>query len=468
MNFGDQSFDFSSLDLCDPMLGNEFLLQDADANIALHGLHDLLDLDRPNQVFAEHTEGKHTVEYDLHTHTEACKEGCNTSVKSSHAHSRTSSELGSSEDIQSRKSDRGAPTHTILEDVKFSVPPRDFVDESRLSRNNTITSVQTSSRLPMDQTGNNSPPPSNLIPLPTTKVSPASFTLSLKEFQSHGQSYKEHGGMHMTNPKPTEAMPLSTILSPDNHVQTPIIPPNLGSQHLMYIQPSEILSSPKSQITESTPCAVNWNTATAPFHLIRRESGLSTFSGSFNTSQGHEGSSRPEGAIQPKLRYSEGASASHYCHICGRASNTAQLAACANVRIGLCRKTLCEKCLLVHQRELFEWAKEKDTSWTCTHCRGVCPKRARCHQYQRNNMRRRLKNGVEGTKEKKSTGKRENWTVEGKVDSNKVRLGVEGVLLKKNSSRSRQTKFVHPEATKAEGSDEISPTGISSGAFGSH
>lgn len=116
-------------------------------------------------------------------------------------------------------------------------------------------------------------------------------------------------------------------------------------------------------------------------------------------------SSRGATRLGPKLRYSEGASASHYCHICGRASNTAQLAACANVRIGLCRKTLCEKCLLVHQGELFHWAKMKGSTWTCTHCRGVCPQRARCHQYQRNNMRRRLKKGESGGVAKKGIEK---------------------------------------------------------------
>lgn len=126
--------------------------------------------------------------------------------------------------------------------------------------------------------------------------------------------------------------------------------------------------------------------------LIRHQSGNSDFSNHTIFSPTTPNVLGQPPGSQPKLRYSEGASASHYCHICGRASNTAQLAACANVKLGLCRKTLCEKCLLLHQRNLFSWAKARNSTWTCTHCRGVCPKRARCHQYQRNNMRRRLQN----------------------------------------------------------------------------
>lgn len=125
---------------------------------------------------------------------------------------------------------------------------------------------------------------------------------------------------------------------------------------------------------------------------VRNQSGQNDFSDHTIFSPTTPGVTVQPTGPQPKLRYSEGASASHYCHICGRASNTAQLAACANVKLGLCRKTLCEKCLLLHQSNLFSWAKARNSTWTCTHCRGVCPKRARCHQYQRNNMRRRLQN----------------------------------------------------------------------------
>lgn len=95
---------------------------------------------------------------------------------------------------------------------------------------------------------------------------------------------------------------------------------------------------------------------------------------------------------QPRLRYSKGAAPSKYCHVCGRSADTVTVAHCANTRLGLCRKVLCDKCLIIHQTGSANWARENNTSWTCTHCRGVCPYRARCHQYTRNNMRRRVKN----------------------------------------------------------------------------
>jgi hypothetical protein len=94
-----------------------------------------------------------------------------------------------------------------------------------------------------------------------------------------------------------------------------------------------------------------------------------------------------------RLRYSKGAAPSKYCHVCGRSAKTVSVALCGNNQLGLCRKVVCDKCLIMHQWGDFKAAKEAESSWTCTHCRGQCPPRARCHQYQRNNMRRRLKGG---------------------------------------------------------------------------
>lgn len=95
---------------------------------------------------------------------------------------------------------------------------------------------------------------------------------------------------------------------------------------------------------------------------------------------------------QPKLRYSKGAAPSKYCHVCGRSAQTVNVAHCGNIRLGLCRKVLCDKCLILHQPESAQDAKLDESLWLCTHCRGICPTRARCHQYTRNNMRRRIKN----------------------------------------------------------------------------
>lgn len=94
---------------------------------------------------------------------------------------------------------------------------------------------------------------------------------------------------------------------------------------------------------------------------------------------------------QAKLRYSKGAAPSKYCHVCGRSAKTVSVALCGNNKIGLCRKVVCDKCLLMHQRESWEAAKQPNSTWTCMHCRNECPERARCHQYQRNNMRRRMR-----------------------------------------------------------------------------
>lgn len=94
---------------------------------------------------------------------------------------------------------------------------------------------------------------------------------------------------------------------------------------------------------------------------------------------------------QPKLRYSKGASASKYCHICGRNSKTVPVSQCANVRLGLCRKVVCEKCLIVYRAEIGPGLPQPNKPWNCTHCTGHCPRRARCHQYTKNNLRRRMK-----------------------------------------------------------------------------
>lgn len=94
-----------------------------------------------------------------------------------------------------------------------------------------------------------------------------------------------------------------------------------------------------------------------------------------------------------RLRYSKGAAPSKYCHVCGRSAKTVSVALCGNNKLGLCRKVVCDKCLIVHHWGDFKSAKEDQSQWTCTHCRGECPPRARCHQYQRNNLKRRMKSG---------------------------------------------------------------------------
>lgn len=98
----------------------------------------------------------------------------------------------------------------------------------------------------------------------------------------------------------------------------------------------------------------------------------------------------PRDTAKAKNRYSKGASASNYCHVCGRNSRI-EFAVCANTRLGLCRKVVCDKCLLLYQRDCYVVAKDPNVEWKCTHCRNVCPPRARCKQYTKNNHRRRAR-----------------------------------------------------------------------------
>lgn len=102
----------------------------------------------------------------------------------------------------------------------------------------------------------------------------------------------------------------------------------------------------------------------------------------------HPGGTPGAGA---KLRYSKGAAPSKYCHVCGRSAKTVSVALCGNNRLGLCRKVVCDKCLLMHQRDSWDVAKTPGSDWICMHCRARCPERARCHQYQRNNLKRRMR-----------------------------------------------------------------------------
>ncbi|CDF39613.1 unnamed protein product [Chondrus crispus] len=106
----------------------------------------------------------------------------------------------------------------------------------------------------------------------------------------------------------------------------------------------------------------------------------------------------PQAATKSKNRYSKGASASNYCHVCGRNSRI-EFAVCANTKVGLCRKVVCDKCLLLYERESFVTSKDPRVKWKCTHCRNCCPPRARCKQYTRNNHRRRARKAAAALRE---------------------------------------------------------------------
>lgn len=94
----------------------------------------------------------------------------------------------------------------------------------------------------------------------------------------------------------------------------------------------------------------------------------------------------------PRQRFSDNSTPSKYCHICGRNGRYVALRACQYTTQSLCRKVVCAVCIsrydAFHETEL----KISRKPWVCTHCRGACPKRARCVQYFRNNEKRRAKN----------------------------------------------------------------------------
>ena len=97
-------------------------------------------------------------------------------------------------------------------------------------------------------------------------------------------------------------------------------------------------------------------------------------------------------ASTQKLRFTKGAKPAKYCHVCGRHERSVDVVRCGNISVGLCRKIICEKCLLLHDSCDIDIARDQGSEWSCFHCRGVCPSKARCHQYTRNNERRREKN----------------------------------------------------------------------------
>lgn len=237
-------------------------------------------------------------------------------------------------------------------------PPLQNISLNHLSRpkHSNITSSQAS---PVRPSTTGTPPVS-----PRT-TSPAAQTANQTIAPSLPHSQQNH-------------VPSSTLpeLTPEERKLLASMPPNSA---LAQIALNHIPSSTNSASNQVNPIPPTAAAATV---------GLSDAPASLPTGPAASSGSNS----QSKMRYSEGATASNYCHVCGRASNTIELAACANTRIGLCRKVMCDKCLLLHQRSLFYFAKQPNSSWICMHCRNICPKRARCHQYQKNNLRRRLRN----------------------------------------------------------------------------
>mmetsp|Transcript_15299 Transcript_15299/g.31087 ORF Transcript_15299/g.31087 Transcript_15299/m.31087 type:complete len:494 (-) Transcript_15299:587-2068(-) len=104
-----------------------------------------------------------------------------------------------------------------------------------------------------------------------------------------------------------------------------------------------------------------------------------------------------------RFRYTENATSSKYCHICGRPAHSVKVLVCQNFAFGICRKVVCQICFGKHD---WEWPStgENTTDWLCSHCRGVCPERAQCFNYQRTNRKRKTKMISDGRQTKQREG----------------------------------------------------------------
>lgn len=85
---------------------------------------------------------------------------------------------------------------------------------------------------------------------------------------------------------------------------------------------------------------------------------------------------------------------SRYCHLCARHERAVKMFACGNVDLGICQKSVCAKCFEMYGLDL-NAAKaprvQASPRWTCPHCQNCCPKKAKCHSYDRQTERRRMK-----------------------------------------------------------------------------
>jgi hypothetical protein len=96
------------------------------------------------------------------------------------------------------------------------------------------------------------------------------------------------------------------------------------------------------------------------------------------------------GAVRrTKVRRYVCAKPSRFCHVCARSAEVVALAPCKNVRFGVCRKAVCEKCFV---DQGWDWAAvaRDPGSFSCCHCRRACPENAQCGTYQKTNERRRV------------------------------------------------------------------------------
>lgn len=102
----------------------------------------------------------------------------------------------------------------------------------------------------------------------------------------------------------------------------------------------------------------------------------------------HSNLTKPAGKMAPRVRRYTRAKPSKFCHVCARSGDNMELLACKNVKYGVCRKSVCQRCFGVHA---WDWvtAKSNPEEFSCCHCRRDCPESAQCRIYQKTNERRR-------------------------------------------------------------------------------
>lgn len=85
---------------------------------------------------------------------------------------------------------------------------------------------------------------------------------------------------------------------------------------------------------------------------------------------------------------------SRYCHLCARHERAVPMFACGNLDLCICQKSVCLKCFEMYGLDLAAAKAPRvpgAPKWTCPHCQGNCPKKAKCHSYDRQTIRRRMR-----------------------------------------------------------------------------
>lgn len=93
--------------------------------------------------------------------------------------------------------------------------------------------------------------------------------------------------------------------------------------------------------------------------------GINTFSSNFRDHSPVIFSASPKSLKPQAVKHYSDATPSTHCHVCCRSSKNIEVFACANIKLGLCRKVVCSRCFAQHNWNV-------TSQWTCPHCQGIC------------------------------------------------------------------------------------------------